>query len=275
MKSADSKWRPEAQRSPVGSPRQQQQMLLGSPGRSPHHSPSLSGSQSARSLGASPQSRAALSPSVHDINHLTGQGRGLYGGNYAQAGQYAPQQLRGPVGPYSVEAQQMMQQRGGQMMPPFQLSGASPPQSARTPGRSPQRQASQPSLHSSQQQQLQPASGYPFEPLHASHSPSFSASSSSHHQYQQPHSARGSTAAYHPSPIFDKLTDARQYTGASRARFDAESGRGLGLAGRVDLPPERYQGDAHASPVINDLSQITRQQFNIGSPQGKTHKFHY
>lgn len=52
--------------------------------------------------------------------------------------------------------------------------------------------------------------------------------------------------------------------------------RGVGLAGRVDVEPDRYNGDSHASPVIHDLSQITRAQFNIGSPQGKTgHKFQY
>jgi hypothetical protein len=51
---------------------------------------------------------------------------------------------------------------------------------------------------------------------------------------------------------------------------------GLGLAGRVEIGPERYQGDSYASPQITDLSQITRQQYNPGSAQGKTaHRFQY
>jgi len=165
-----------------------------------------------------------------------------------------------PSSPYSVEAQQQRQREMHhlqlqQQMQHLQLGEAAAPTmplSARTP----QRQASQPSLHSSSHHA---AGGYPFDALsHPSHHPS----------------ARPSTASYHPSPIFDKLTDPAQYTGASRERFD-DAGRGKGLAGRVDLPPERYQGDSYASSDIKDLSQITRQNFNIGSPQGKTHKFHY
>ena len=50
---------------------------------------------------------------------------------------------------------------------------------------------------------------------------------------------------------------------------------GLGLAGRVEVAPDRYQGDSYASANINDLSQITRQNFNAGSPQSKGHKFQY
>jgi hypothetical protein len=44
----------------------------------------------------------------------------------------------------------------------------------------------------------------------------------------------------------------------------------------VEVAPDRYTGDSYVSPVVHDLAQITRMQFNIGSPQGKTgHKFLY
>lgn len=86
---------------------------------------------------------------------------------------------------------------------------------------------------------------------------------------------RPASASYQSSPIFDKLTDPSLYTGSHRQRFDSE-GNGLGLSGRVEVSPDRYNGDSHMSPVVHDLSQITRTQFNVGSPLGKTgHKFAY
>jgi len=88
---------------------------------------------------------------------------------------------------------------------------------------------------------------------------------------RQQHQQRPQTAQYQPSPIFDKLTDPNLYTGTHKHRFD-EYGRGLGLAGRVDVSPERYQCDSYASAKVTDLSQITRTQFNVGSLTGKMAK---
>lgn len=97
------------------------------------------------------------------------------------------------------------------------------------------------------------------------HSP---AASSSFHSVPatQP---RPQTAQYVPSPIFDKLTDPALYTGTHRHRFDEQTGEGLGLAGRVEVTPDRYTGDSYASSAVNDLSQITRTQYNVGAPDGK------
>lgn len=115
-------------------------------------------------------------------------------------------------------------------------------------------------MQQQQQQQRRPGSAS----RHKQQSPS---------QFSQPQ--RPQTAAYIGSPIFDKLTDPSLYTGSHRHRFD-ESGHGRGLAGRVEVAPERYQGDAYASADVKDLSQITRQNFNVGSPQGKIGKtYHY
>lgn len=80
---------------------------------------------------------------------------------------------------------------------------------------------------------------------------------------------RPQTAQYVSSPIFDKLTNPQLYTGTHRQRFDEQTGEGLGLAGRVEVAPDRYTGDSNVSPVVHDLAQITRTQYNVGAPAGK------
>jgi len=43
--------------------------------------------------------------------------------------------------------------------------------------------------------------------------------------------------------IFKKLTDAAQYTGAHKHRFDRQTGQGLGIDGRTDAGPQPLRGD--------------------------------
>jgi hypothetical protein len=207
LKNADGKWRPELPRDvyPHNNPQTfQRQLAAASPMASPNGAAQMrlmSGSQSARSLSTSssqpPQLQMSprtsrrpveqLNPHAHDINLLTAQGRGLYGGEYAQDGQYAPQQ-RGPV---------------------HRTPGTSP-RVSRTPSRSPARQHSFSGTGTP---------GHASSASHLSHSPSQPLHS--YEQYQQPQ-GRPQLAEYHSSPIFDKLTNPQLYTGTHRQRFDEQ-----------------------------------------------------
>ena len=136
LKHADSAWRPETPKgqqpaqhnnptyqralaspemSPRGSPQQQQRLMAASASASAAAAAAAAASTASAGLlsaqgspSASPSSssssgaRRALSAhpaSPLEVNYLASQGRGVYGGHYAQEGSYAPS-LAGPIAPH-------------------------------------------------------------------------------------------------------------------------------------------------------------------------------
>jgi len=67
--------------------------------------------------------------------------------------------------------------------------------------------------------------------------------------------------------IFDKLTDASQYTGSHKERFDKE-GKGKGLAGRDSL--SKGGVGAYHGGAVNDLSQIMRPNLHQSAAKGSS-----
>jgi len=68
--------------------------------------------------------------------------------------------------------------------------------------------------------------------------------------------------------IFDKLTDASQYTGSHKHRFDSD-GKGRGLAGRDSLSKGGVGGAYHGG-AVNDLSQIMRTNLHQAPAKGSS-----
>jgi len=68
--------------------------------------------------------------------------------------------------------------------------------------------------------------------------------------------------------IFDKLTDASQYTGSHKHRFDSD-GKGRGLAGRDSLSKGGVGGAYHGG-AVSDLSQIMRTNLHQAPAKGSS-----
>jgi len=64
----------------------------------------------------------------------------------------------------------------------------------------------------------------------------------------------GGSPAKKKGDVLSRLTDPKNYTGAHKSRFDAETGKGKGLAGR----------DMGNEGKISDLSQMTRSSLHKG-----------
>jgi len=67
--------------------------------------------------------------------------------------------------------------------------------------------------------------------------------------------------------IFDKLTDASQYTGSHKQRFDAD-GKGRGLAGRDSL--SKGGAGVYHGGAVTDLSQIMRPNLHQSAAKGSS-----
>jgi hypothetical protein len=79
--------------------------------------------------------------------------------------------------------------------------------------------------------------------------------------------ASGKSKAGHKS-IFDKLTDASQYTGSHKERFDKE-GKGKGLAGR-DSVSKGGVGASYHGGAVHDISQIMRPNLHQSPAKGSS-----
>lgn len=64
--------------------------------------------------------------------------------------------------------------------------------------------------------------------------------------------------------IVSRLTDPKLYTGAHKERFDAETGKGKGLAGRDSVSKGAGGAGAYRGGAVTDLSQITRGNLSRG-----------